>query len=184
MIERRLPVFAKPQARRNRYYVRDNFLRCWLGALASPLSAAQFRPEALVLRQANERLMVAEGPGLEKLVGVLYQERSRKGIGDFELTEHVQGYWDRAGTEIDLVALDEDERRVRVGSCKRSPEKLVADLTTFDGHVARFIAAQPRLAGWKVEKVAIAPQLSPEHRSVIEARGYLAQDLRDLTRDL
>ena len=39
MVERRLPVFAKPKARRNRYYLRDNFLRSWLAALHSPVSA-------------------------------------------------------------------------------------------------------------------------------------------------
>jgi len=184
MVEKRLPVFAGPAARRGRYYLRDNFLRTWLAALASPISAVQFRPESDVLQQADERLMETEGHALERLVGQLYEERSRKGLGDFALTARVQGYWDRAGTELDLVALDDERRRLRLASCKRSPEKLIADLPRFDGHVARFLAARPALAGWQLEKVAIAPELSREARAAVADRGYLAQDLRDLTESL
>jgi len=50
--------------------------------------------------------------------------------------------------------------------------------------VARFLAARPALAGWRLEKVAIAPELSREARVAVADRGYLAQDLRDLTESL
>ncbi len=42
MIERRLPIFARPKARSGRYYIRDNFLRAWLSALQKPVSARPF----------------------------------------------------------------------------------------------------------------------------------------------
>jgi AAA+ ATPase superfamily predicted ATPase len=42
MLERRLPILSEANARRGRYYVRDNFLRSWLAALKSPVSAAAF----------------------------------------------------------------------------------------------------------------------------------------------
>jgi len=32
--------------------------------------------------------------GLIRCLGVLYEERSRKGIGDFPLRERINGYWD------------------------------------------------------------------------------------------
>jgi hypothetical protein len=44
LIEKKLPVFAKPEAKRSRYYLADNFLRSWLAALANPVSAIAFRP--------------------------------------------------------------------------------------------------------------------------------------------
>lgn len=47
LIEKKLPVFAKPEAKRSRYYVTDNFLRSWLAALANPVSAIAFRPVLL-----------------------------------------------------------------------------------------------------------------------------------------
>jgi hypothetical protein len=33
-----------------------------------------------------------EGSAFEKLVGILYEERSRKGIGDYPLSDRINGY--------------------------------------------------------------------------------------------
>jgi uncharacterized protein len=184
MVERLQPVFARSTKRSGRFYVRDNFLRSWLAALAVPVASTAFRPEGILVQQADERLADAEGHGLERLVAALYAERSRKAIGDFPLTEQVRGWWDRSDTEIDLVALDEENKRLRLGTCKRSADKLVKDLGTFDGHVQRFTTAFPRFRGWSLEKVAIAPTLSTSHRTAIERAGYLPQDLKDLTEGL
>ena len=104
MVERRLPIFASPRARTGRYYISDNFLRSWLMALQRPVSAIHFRPEDQLVAQADQLLVDAEGVALEELAGRLYEETSRKGLGDFPLSERIKGYWDRAGVEIDLVA--------------------------------------------------------------------------------
>jgi AAA+ ATPase superfamily predicted ATPase len=184
IVEKRLPIFAKKKEKTGRYYLTDNFLRAWLAALASSVSAMAFRPLDVVVRQADERLANVEGPGLEKLVATLYEERSRKSVGHFGLTERIQGYWDRADTEIDLVAVAGDDHVLRLVTCKRSPEKVVADLAAFDGHVTRFVTASPKFGGWKVEKVAVAPVLDKDARQRIEARGYVAEDLADLTQGL
>lgn len=184
LLERRLPIFAKPQARRSRYYLRDNFLRSWLAALHSPVSAINFRAESELVKQADLRLAESEGYGLERLVAQLYEERSRKGVGDFALTSRIEGYWNRSDTEIDLVALNEGERRIRFGSCKRNPEKLLRDLPSFEGHIARFLGEHPAYGTWTHEKVAIAPRLSKEHRAVIAAQDFLPQDLVEVSLDL
>jgi uncharacterized protein len=184
MVEKRLPVFAKPKARKGHYTIRDNFLRSWLDALAVPTASINFRPLGHLVEQADQRLMTAEGYGLERLVGQLYEERSRLAIGDFSLTSRIEGWWDRSDTEIDLVALDETAQRLRLASCKRSSAALVADLARFDGHVNRFVQAFPRFSEWQVEKVAIAPSLTQEARQSIQAKGYLPQSLEDLTTDL
>lgn len=185
MIERLQPIFDK-KTRSGRFYVRDNFLRSWLAALAVPVAAVNFRPLDLLVAQADERLAEAEGHGLERLVAALYEERSQKALGDFPLTEHVRGWWDRPDTEIDLVAVDLIGQAIRLGTCKRSPARLVADLPRFDGHIARFLARKPRYAAapWRCEKVAVAPELGLDRRRAIEAAGYLPQDLHDLTRGL
>lgn len=184
LLERRLPIFAKPQARRNRYYLRDNFLRSWLAALQNPVSALNFRAERDLIQQADLRLVEAEGYGLERLVGLFYEERSRKGLGDFALTARIEGFWNRSDTEIDLVALNSDQRVLRFGTCKRSPERLLRDLTNFDSHIARFLAEHPVYKTWTHEKVAIAPRLSAEQRAVILRAGHIPQDLADLSKGL
>jgi hypothetical protein len=184
LIERRQPIFAAPSARRSRYYLTDNFLRAWLAALASPVSAINFLPIDSLIQQADERLADTEGHSLEKLAGLLYEERSRKGVGDFQLSERVRGYWDRGDTQIDLVALSETDRRIRFASCKRGADRLVRDMSVLDGHVQRFLAAHPRLDAWRVEKVGIAPVIPAEIRSRLDAAGHIPQDLADLTREL
>ncbi len=184
MIERLQPVFARPSEKNGRFYVGDNFLRSWLAALATPTASVSFRPLELLVAEAEKRLAEAEGHGFERLVGTLYQERSQKGLGDFQLTARIQGYWDRQGTEIDLVALNEDDRVLRLGSCKRSAAKLIGNLPAFDSHVARFLQLMPRFRSWQVEKIALAPRLTSDQRAQARARGYRPQDLVDLTEGL
>ena len=184
MIERLQPIFAKPRARKGRFYLKDNFLRSWLHALAIPAASVNFKPIEQLVLDADQRLADAEGYGLERLVWSLYAERSRKGVGDFLLSERIQGYWDKAGTEIDLVALNEEDNIIRLGSCKRNAVKLVSDLSKFDGHINRFLGSFPRFNSWTVEKVAITPRHSMETRKAAEDKGYIPQDLIDLTNGL
>lgn len=185
MVERRVPVFAKATAKNGRYYLRDNFLRSWLGALKSQVDALDFQPVERLIATADERLAGVEGFSLERLVATLYEERSRKGLEGFALTHRIEGYWDRGDTEIDLVALNDEDRVARVGTIKRSPDAAVKSLPDDDKHIARFLAhAGKRFEGWTIEKVAVAPVLGAEHRKAIEDAGYEAEDLTDLTRGL
>ena len=162
----------------------DNFLRSWLAALANPVSAIAFRPIEELVREADQRLADVEGGALEKLVGQLYEERSRKGVGDFPLTQRIQGYWDKNETEIDLVAVNETDEIIRFGSCKRSPSKLLSDVNNFKGHVDRFLEAMPRYRAWKRQYVGVAPVLEAQQRDVLTRHGVMPQDLNDLTSDL
>ncbi len=184
LIERKLPVFAKPEAKRGRYYVTDNFLRSWLAALANPVSAMAFRPLQELVDEADERLADVEGGSLEKLAGQLYEERSRNGLGDFPITHRVQGFWEKADTEIDLVAFNETTETIRFGSCKRSPGKLIADVNNFKQHVARFIQAMPKYQSWSQQLVGISPVLDLDQRAKLISHDIIPQDLNDLTHGL
>ena len=184
MVERRLPIFAQPKARSGRYYIRDNFLRAWLSALQRPVAAIAFRPLDELLTQADERLALLEGFGLEALAGQLYEERSRLGIGDFPLSERIRGFWDRHGVEIDLVAVSEGEKRIRFGTCRRNPDKLTASLNGLRKAAETFLNAQGRFHDWKTEFVAIAPEISPVLRQRLIDQDVIPQDLHDLTTGL
>jgi uncharacterized protein len=181
LIESKLPIFAKPTARRRRYYLSDNFLESWLAAIAPSVAAREFRPQPQLIAEAVDRLQVVEGKGLEKLAGQLYEERSRKGIGDFPLTHRILGFWDKSDTEIDLVAVNETERRLRFGSCKRSPGKLIADINNFKGHVGRFLETFREYENWQIEHVGIAPKLDADQRGILNQHNIIPQDLVDLT---
>ena len=184
LIESRLPIFAKPTARRRRYYLSDNFLESWLAAIAPSVAAREFRPLPQLIAEATERLQTVEGKGLEKLAGQLYEERSRKGLGDFPLTTRIRGYWDKNDTEIDLVAVNETDRRLRFGTCKRSPGKLIADINSFKGHIDHFLQTFREYQTWQIDRVAIAPRLDPEQRRILERHHIIPQDLVNLTEGL
>jgi hypothetical protein len=184
IVKRRNPAFTPPNARAGRYFIDDNFLTAWLGALADPVAFIGVRDVKSLVAAADTRLCALEGVALERLVAALYHERSVRGVGDFPVSNRVQGWWDRVGAEVDLVAQDAASRRLRVGSCKRSPDRLIGDLGRFDGHVQRLLKRHTELADWSIEKVAIAPQLDDEHRLAIQRAGYLPQDLTDLLQGL
>lgn len=184
LIEKKLPIFAPSRARKTRYYLADNFLKAWLAALANPVAALNFRPVEVLVARADKLLFDVEGKGFEKLVANLYEERSRKGLPGFNLTQRIEGYWDKGGTEIDLIALNDAESIIRFGSCKRAADKLVADLPVFDAHVRRFLEVFPRFEKWSIERVSIAPVVPAHVKGEIKGRGRIVQDLDDLTADL
>jgi len=183
LVERRLPIFAAKKERKGRYYVRDNFLRSWLAALASPVSAISFQPTNALIAQAMVRLEETEGHGFERLVARLYEERSRKGLEGFSLTHRIDGYWDSQGTELDLVAVDENQKRIRFATCKRSATKLLPSLAATEGHIERFLQLRPH-PGYSIERVAIAPQVDIELAEQIRARNWIVEDLTHLTAGL
>lgn len=184
MIERRLPIFAPPRARSGRYYIRDNFLRAWLSALQRPVSAIAFRPLETLLEQADTRLADVEGQALEDLVGQLYEERSRRNIGDFPLTERIRGYWDRADVEIDLVAVSEEERRIRFGSCKRNAQLLAGSIDGLLRSAAQFLTVHRRFANWRIEYVGLSTDIGEHDRAELHRRNVIPQSIRELTAGL
>lgn len=184
LIERKLPVFAPEKARQGRYYVTDNFLTAWLAALASRVAARTFQPVEQLVAEADMRLAEVEGAAQEKLAARLYEERSRRGLGDFPLTRRIDGYWDRKDTEIDLVAVDEVNRRIRFASCKRSPTNLLADVTNLKNHGDRFRRQHAVYQDWYYEYAGVTVRLNDDQRKVLQRNDVIPQDLDDLTREL
>ncbi len=87
-------------------------------------------------------------------------------------------------TEIDLVAVNEDARVIRFGSCRRSPEKLVEGAGALDTHVERFLNAHRQYRDWTIEKIGIAPRVDAGVANRLDAHGHMAQDLDELLRAL
>ena len=121
----------------------------------------------------------------EKMVRQLTEQSSRRGVGDFPLTDLVRGFWnktDGSDIEIDMVAVNEDDRVIRFGSCKRSATSHGgSDLSSFGGHVARFLRTKEgrRFKEWRTEKALYAPVFDAELRQRREADGWICRDLND-----
>ena len=184
MVETVQPIFAREGGRKTRYRIADNFLTAWLSAIVRNVQLARIRPLNEAMYKANTSLMVHEGFAFEKMIRLLLEECSRKGVGDFSLTHLAKGYWNRTdGTdiEIDIVAVDDESKTIRVGSCKRTASAHDGDaLEKFDGHISRFRSTElgKKYANWKVEKALYSPLFEEERRQILSDKGFICVDLR------
>ena len=187
MIDRRYPVFSDSRSRNARYYVTDNFLQAWIAVVRPARDAARMQLRERVLEKASPRSETLEGFAFEKLIRQLHVECSRKGRGDFPITSIEVGFWNRARSidrliEIDIVALNRDDKRVRFGSCKRSANGHDnGALVAFENHIAGFLSTAEgrKLTGWEIEKVLFSPTFSKNEASGLENAGYRCVDLEE-----
>ena len=192
LIERQLPLFAHERQRRARYVVADPFLCAWLGVMQSACQAARIEPSSRVAERMLPRLSTLEGHAFERMVRDASEEASRAGDTDFPMTDRASGYWNRAqktpgSVEIDLVAWNDEEQRVRFGSCKRSPERHNrTSLQEFRGHVDRFLSTKEgsRFRDWHRELALFSPRFPAEQRVALEADDWVCRDLVDFRRML
>jgi len=185
MIDKRFPVFSDSSSRSARYYLTDNFLQAWVAVVRHARDAARMQPLARVLEKAKFRSETLEGIAFEKLIRRLHIECSKKGVGDFPITSIEMGFWNRARSverviEIDIVALNHEDRRIRFGSCKRSASAHDnGALAAFEKHIAGFMTTPEgrKLTGWKIEKVLFSPTFSNQQATNLEMNGYRCLDL-------
>jgi hypothetical protein len=190
MVDKLHPVFSDSKSRNARYYITDNFLKAWLAVARPARQAARLKPVDKALASALRRLETLEGFAFEKLIRHLHAEMSRKGKGDFELSELRLGYWNRPrdvanAIEIDLVALDEPNKRIRFGSCKRAASAHDATaIRRFEEHVAAFLRTREHrhLKDWHCEKVLFAPEFNSRQRELLTQGEYRCMDLQDYSR--
>ncbi len=185
MVEKLQPVFAGDASRKARYSITDNFLSAWMLALARNVQSARIQPLEKPIGRADEILKNHEGYAFEKMIRQLTEECSRKGVGDFALTDVVRGYWNKADgsdIEIDLVACNEEEKIVRFGSCKRPAKAHDGKaLENFNFHIERFLRTKEgrRFSGWTVEKALYSPKFPAKQRKILSGGGYACLDLEN-----
>lgn len=188
MIERVNPIFSKDHGRKARYQITDNFLAAWLAAIARNVQLARVRPVDDAILRADESLKTHEGYAFEKMVRLILEECSRKKVGDFSLTQLVRGYWNKPdGTdiEIDVVAVNEIDKIIRVGSCKRSSTKHDStSLYKFNEHIARFRKTElgKKYSDWTVERALYSPVFDEPQRKVLTGKEYICVDMNDFDR--
>ena len=141
LIERKLPVFAKPEAKRSRYYVTDNFLRSWLAALANPVSAIAFRPLGDLIDEADQRLAAVEGGALGETRRPAL--RGAKPEGDWGFSDYRIEFRDSGTSPTPrLIWWPSTKRNGRSALARANARrrKLLSDVNKFKQHVERFPA--------------------------------------------
>lgn len=117
IIRRVRPFMSKEGSRNNKYRIVDNFLHFWFRFIYKYRSAVEIGNLDYV-RQIVER-------DYETYSGYILEKYFRQQMAESKAYSDVQSYWDRKGeNEIDLIAVNDFEKRLLIGEVKRNPERI------------------------------------------------------------
>ncbi len=123
VVARVRPYLSGEQSRNVRYYISDNFLNFWFRFIYKYLSAVEIGNMDYVRERIEADYETFSGHILEKWFRQSYRETGKYNI--------VTNYWEKGSkgepgekNEIDLIAVNEADRRIVIGECKRNEEKI------------------------------------------------------------
>lgn len=121
LITKNKPMFAKPESRKNRWSLNDNYLRFWFRFI--------FPNQSLIEMGKNELLREFIDKNYEQYSGSILEKYFRAKIAEEERITDIGGYWDNKGkNEIDLIALNDLDKTAIVAEVKRNPKKIDMNL--------------------------------------------------------
>lgn len=140
LIQKQLPLLAKPGTRNLRWYIADNFLNFWFRFIYPHQSAIELEKYDQLNAYIKNNYLQYSGWMLEKY----FRERISE-TTDATLTGN---YWDSKGeNEIDLIALNEFEKSGIVAEVKRNYAKINYTL------LAQKVACLPKeFAAYRLEQ--------------------------------
>jgi len=117
IIKRIRPFMAKEGSRNIRYRIEDNFLNFWFRFNYKYRSAIEISNYDYVRGIVERDYEVFSGLVLEKYL--------RQNLIESKQYSDIQGYWDSKGeNEIDIVAINERDKRLEFYEVKRNPDKI------------------------------------------------------------
>ena len=139
LISKNRPMFSKPNVQGIKWFIDDNFLRFWFRFIESNRSMIELGKYSLLREYLDKNYNQFSGFALEKYFRELAGEQPR--------TTQVGHWWDNKGEhEIDLIALEDLDKKAVIAEVKRNPRKYSeASLREKAKHVL------PYLKGYEVE---------------------------------
>ena len=117
LIERSKPYLSAEGTRNNRYLIKDNFLNFWFRFVYKYRSAIEFGNLEYVQQKVLADYDTYSGHILERYFRQKYKETGLYNI--------VTNYWEKGNAnEIDLIAVNEVDKEVVIGECKRNPKRI------------------------------------------------------------
>ena len=111
------PMFSKPESRKNRWSLNDNYLRFWFRFIFPNQSLIEMGKYDL-LREVIDR-------GYEQYSGLVLEKYFRTKIAEEERITGIGSYWDNKGeNEIDVIAINDLDKTAIVAEVKRNPKKI------------------------------------------------------------
>ena len=117
IIKKVKPIFAKEGSRTVKYEIIDNFFNFWFRFIYKYRSAIELENYEYVKNIVKRDYETYSGLFLERY----FQEKLRLSYA----YSAIGNYWERGNqNEIDIVAINEDEKRMLIGEVKRNPKKI------------------------------------------------------------
>lgn len=121
IIKRIRPFMAKEGSRNNKYKIEDNFLNFWFRFIYKYRSAVEISNFQYV-RDIVER-------DYETYSGIVLEKYFRQQLTESKKYSDIQGYWDnKSENEIDIIAINEFEKRLDFFEIKRNPNRINLDI--------------------------------------------------------
>ena len=133
LIYRYRPYLASEQSHNVKYGIKDNFLRFWFRFVQKYISAVEIGNTDYVMKKMQADYETYSGMVLEQYMRQQYAE-----TGQYNL---VTNYWERDGSnEIDLIAVNDAERRLVIGEIKRQAQRI--DMNHLKEKASHIVAKQ------------------------------------------
>ncbi|MBB5440066.1 hypothetical protein HDC92_003764 [Pedobacter sp. AK017] len=139
LINKNKPMFAKPESRKARWSISDNYMRFWFRFI--------YPSQSMIELGKHELLREYIVQNYEQYSGLMLEKYFREKLSESERITAIGSYWDNKGeNEIDLIAINDLDKTGIVAEVKRNPKKINIDLLKIKAQTI-----QKELSKYKVE---------------------------------
>ncbi|WP_316833503.1 ATP-binding protein [Pedobacter nutrimenti] len=139
LINKNKPMFAKPESRKTRWSISDNYLRFWFRFI--------YPSQSMIELGKHELLREYIVQNYEQYSGLMLEKYFREKLSESERITAIGSYWDNKGeNEIDLIAINDLDKTGIVAEVKRNPKKINIELLK-----AKVKTIQKELSKYKIE---------------------------------
>ncbi len=117
VVSKRKPIGSKPTGRVQKYYIKDNFLNFWFRFVYKYRTAIEIGNFEYIKKVVFRQLRTYSGTILERMYHEIFREK-----GEYN---QIGNYWERGNSnEIDIVAINDMDRKILIGEIKMNKEKI------------------------------------------------------------
>jgi len=150
IIKKVKPIFAKEGSRTLKYEIIDNFFHFWFRFIYKNRSAIEIENYEYIKSLVKRDYNTYSGRFLEK-----YFIEKLKASGEYSA---IGTYWEKGNqNEIDIVAINEDKKKMLIAEVKRNPEKI--DMTLLEEKAQKLIQKHSKykveFKGYSIENIRI-----------------------------
>lgn len=117
LITKNKPMFSKPESRKARWSLNDNYLRFWFRFI--------YPNQSLIEMGKYDLLREFIDKNYEQYSGFILEKYFRAKMAEEERITAIGSYWDSKGeNEIDLIALNDLDKTAIIAEVKRNPKKI------------------------------------------------------------